>query len=74
MDAYPVKRLAVNVGTTSTTPYLTRLPLISGKVRCRLMPSKWDGGPVVVCDRESRSPGEGVQCVRSINAIGEGRW
>ena len=55
----------VNVGT---------IPLVGGKACCRLMPLGWGGGPVVVRDRESRSHGEGVQCVRSGCADRGGRW
>ena len=64
----------VNVGTISVAPqHLTGL-LDAGKVRCRLIPPEWDGGPVVVRGRESRSHGEGVQRVRRIIATCGGHW
>ncbi len=64
----------VNVGTIPVVPSPDSVYVSGGKVRCRLMLSGWDGGPVVVCGRESRLHGEGVQCVRSINADCGGRW
>jgi len=63
----------VNVGTIPMVPYPASRLLVGGKTHRRLMPLGWDGGPVVVRDRESRSHGEGVQRVRSINAKREGR-
>ncbi len=65
----------VNVGTTPAVPVLAgklHLPL-GGKARRRPMPSGWGGGPVVVGGRESRSHGEGVQRVGSVNAKRGGR-
>jgi len=70
----PSKGSRVNVGTTPTVPVPVSSPLVEGKARRRLMPSGWDGGPVVVRARESRVHGEGVQRVRSINAERGGRW
>jgi hypothetical protein len=64
----------VNVGTIPVAPSPTSSLLVGGKARRRLMPSGWDGGPVVVRGRESRSHGEGVQRVRSINADRGDRW
>ena len=64
----------VNVGTISTVLYPAGSQLVGGKARCRLMPSGWGGGPVVVRGRESRSHGEGVQCVRSRRCERGGRW
>jgi hypothetical protein len=65
----------VNVGTISMAPTPTsRLLAGVGKARCRLMSSRWGGGPVVVRDRESRSHGEGVQRVRGIIVNWGGRW
>jgi len=58
----------VNVGTIPAVPSPDSGLLVGGKARCRLMQPGWDGGPVVVRGRESRSHGEGVQCVRSIDA------
>ena len=58
----------VNVGTTPVAPSPTSNQLAEGKVRCRLMPPGWGGGPVVVRGRESRPHGEGVQRDRSIDA------
>ena len=57
----------VNVGTTVMVPIPISSLLFGGKVRRRPMLSRWGGGPVVVRGRESRSHGEGVQRVRSIN-------
>ena len=65
----PLKGLRVNVGTTSLVPAIA-----AGRICRRLMPAKWGGGPVVVRARESRVHGEGVQCVRSIDARRGGRW
>ena len=55
--------------------------LAGGKARRRLMPPGWDGGLVVVAEattgrggRESRPQGEGVQQVRSKQALRGGRW
>jgi len=64
----------VNVGTIQTAPIASSSPLDAGKVRCRLMLPGWDGGPVVVRGRESRSHGEGVQRVRGISAARGDRW
>ena len=64
----PSKGSRVNVGTISTAPYPASSQLVGGKARRRLTPPGWDGGPVVVRGRESRSHGEGVQRVRSIHA------
>jgi len=64
---------AVNVGTILMVPHLLVFGLVGGKVRRRLMPSGWGGGPVVVRGRESRSHGEGVQRDRSCDAIWGGR-
>ena len=71
---HPSNGPRVNVGTISTVPSPASGLLVGGKARRRLMLSGWDGGPVVVRDRESRSHGEGVQRVRSVNAKREGRW
>ena len=64
----------VNVGTIPMVPQPKSVLLLGGKARRRLMPLGWGGGPVVVCGRESRLHGEGVQCVRSINAESGGHW
>lgn len=64
----------VNVGTIQTAPTASSSPLDAGKASCRLMLPGWDGGPVVVRDRESRSHGEGVQRVRGISAARGDRW
>ena len=53
----------VNVGTVLLVPHRLATSQSAGKARCRLMPTGRGGGPVVVRDRESRSHGEGVQCV-----------
>ena len=71
----PSKGSKVNVGTIPLVPGRAgSQPERSGKARCRLMPAGWDGGPVVVRGRESRSHGEGAQCVRSIDADRGVRW
>jgi hypothetical protein len=71
----PSKGSKVNVGTILLVPVRSgSQPERSGKARCRLMPAGWDGGPVVVRGRESRSHGEGAQCVRSHNADRGVRW
>ena len=64
----------VNVGTIPAAPSPVSSLLSGGKARRRLMLSGWDGGPVVVRGRESRSHGEGVQRVRSDSADRGGRW
>ena len=64
----------VNVGTVLSVPSPTSIKLVGGKACCRLIPTGWGGGPVVVRDRESRSHGEGVQCVHSRTADRGGRW
>lgn len=64
----------MNVGTISAVPSPASSQLVDGKVRRRPMLPRWDGGPVVVRDRESRSHGEGVQRDRSINAEHGARW
>jgi hypothetical protein len=69
----PSKGSRVNVGTIPAVPFPASSQLVGGKARRWLMPSGWGGGPVVVRGRESRSHGEGVQRVRSINADREGR-
>jgi hypothetical protein len=69
----PSNGLGVNVGTIPAVPFPASGQLPGGKARRRLMPPGWGGGPVVVRGRESRSHGEGVQRVRSINADRGGR-
>jgi hypothetical protein len=64
----------VNVGTIPAVPSPASEMLAGGKVRCRLMPPGWGGGPVVVRGRESRLHGEGVQQVRGERADRGGRW
>jgi hypothetical protein len=64
----------VNVGTISLVPPRQSSRLEGGKARRRLMLAGWDGGPVVVRGRESRSHGEGVQRVRSQGVERGGRW
>jgi hypothetical protein len=58
----------VNVGTIPTAPSSISSQLVGGKVCCRLMPTEWGGGVVVVRGRESRLHGEGPQHVRSLQA------
>jgi hypothetical protein len=69
----PSKGSRVNVGTALAAPFPASGLLVGGKARRRLMPPGWDGGPVVVRGRESRSHGEGVQRDRSVNADRGGR-
>ena len=75
----PLNGSGVNVGTIPEVPSAPSSQLGAGKVRCRLMPPGWGGGPVVVRGRESRlhaplpSAGEGVQHARSIHADRGGR-
>ena len=64
----------VNVGTIAAVPSPASIRLVGGKARRRLMPPWWGGGSVVVRGRESRSHGEGVQRVRSNDALSGGRW
>ena len=66
--------LRVNVGTIPTVPVPASSLLAGGKARRRSTLPGWDGGPVVVRGRESRSHGEGVQRDRSICAERGGRW
>ena len=70
----PSKGSRVNVGTIPAVPVPASSQLVGGNARRRLMPSGWDGGPVVVRARESRAHGEGVQRVRSVNVDRGGRW
>jgi hypothetical protein len=63
--------LNVNVGTILIAP--SRVRRSEGKTHRRLMPSRRDGGPVVVSGRESRLHGEGVQCARGFIADEGGR-
>jgi hypothetical protein len=71
---HPSNGSRVNVGTTRLVPLPARSQRVGGKACRQLMPTGWDGGVVVVRGRESRSHGEGPQCVRSINADRGGRW
>jgi hypothetical protein len=70
---HPMNGLGVNVGTIPTAPSSVSCQLIGGKVCCRLMPTEWGGGVVVVRGRESRLHGEGPQHVCSIQADRGGR-
>lgn len=70
---HPSNGPMVNVGTKPMAPYPVSIRLTGGKARRRLMPSAWDGGPVVVRGRESRPHGEGVQRVRGFQATRGGR-
>ena len=64
----PTNGSGVNVGTIPTVPSSVSCQLTDGKVCCRLIPTEWGGGVVVVRGRESRLHGEGPQHVRSIQA------
>ena len=70
----PSKGSRVNVGTILLVPEPADSQSAGGKTRCRLMPSGWGGGPVVVRARESLAHGEGVQRVRSDTADRGVRW
>jgi hypothetical protein len=70
----PSKGSGMNVGTISLVPPRYPARVADGKICRRLTPTGWDGGSVVVRGRESRSHGEGTQCVRSINADRGARW
>ena len=65
LDASPVDRLVVNVGTIPTLPFPPPIQGGGGQARRRLLASGWDGALVVVRGRESRSHGEGGQRVRN---------
>lgn len=64
---HPSNGPRVNVGTNPAVPSPARL-LAGRNARGRPMPSGWDGGGVIVRDRESRSHGEGPQCACRVNA------
>lgn len=70
---HPSNGLGVNVGTIPAVPLAARSLWGVGNVRCRPMLPGWDGGSVVVWDRESRSQGEGIQRVRGITVARGGR-
>lgn len=70
----PLNGWRVNVGTIPPAPLPRPARVEGGKVRRRLMPAGWSGGPVVVRGRESRPHGEGVQRVRSRISDRGGRW
>lgn len=70
----PSKGSRVNVGTLSLVPPRDPDWMADGKTCRRSTPTRRGGGPVVVRARESRAHGEGVQCVRSIDAQRGGRW
>jgi len=65
LDAHPVNRFMVNVGTLPESPFPPPSQGGDGQVRRRLMAPGGDGGSVVVRGRESRPHGEGTQRVRS---------
>src|SRR5487761_1095012 len=66
LDADPVDRCVVNVGTAWALPYLPTSQVGSGKDRRHPMAPRRDGASVVVRGRESRLHGEGRQRVRSL--------
>ena len=69
----PSNGSGVNVGTIPPVPFPGSSRLPGGKAHRRPMSAGWGGGPVVVRGRENRPHGEGVQCVRSIDASPGGR-
>jgi len=70
----PMSGHAVNVGTVSPVPSPASRVLAGGNARCRRMPARRDGGPVVVRAGESPAHGEGVQQVRGKRVARGGRW
>src|SRR5262249_42009730 len=64
LDAYPVERRMVNVGTVAEPPNLPANRTGNGKARCQLTARRRGGALVVVRGRESRPHGEGGQRVR----------
>lgn len=64
LGADPIDRDMVNVGTILGSPFPSCCQHEDGQAHRRLMALGWDGGFVVVRDRESRSHGEGTQPVR----------
>jgi hypothetical protein len=65
LDADPVERSVVNVGTSTRPPVITVSQTGRGQAHARLSGVCWGGAAVVVRDRESRSHGQGRQRVRS---------
>jgi len=65
LDADPINRDMVNVGTVSGSPYSSCCLHEDGQAHRQLMTPRRGGGSVVVRGRESRSHGEGTQRVRS---------
>jgi hypothetical protein len=74
LGTYLVERFKVNVGTISMVPSPASRALADGKICRRSRPPRWGGGVVVVRGQESWLHGEGLQCVRSVNADRGGRW
>ncbi len=70
LDAHPVDRDVVNVGTALGSPFLPPIVGGGGQARCRLMAPGRGGGSVVVRGRESRPHGEGTQ---RASCVGAGR-
>jgi hypothetical protein len=67
----PSNGLRVNVGTIPAVPSPASRQLVGGKASRRLTPPGWDGGPVVVRGRESRSHGEGSSVFAASTPIEE---
>jgi len=65
LDADPVDRNTVNMGTIPGPSHPSCCQHGDGQVHRRLMTPGWGGGSVVVRGRESRLHGEGTQRVRS---------
>jgi hypothetical protein len=75
LDADPVNRDMVNVGTISGPSFPSCSQHEDGQVHRRLMAPGWGGGSVVVRGRESRPHGEGTQRIRSRRTgMPGGRW
>jgi hypothetical protein len=65
LGASPVKRSAVNVGTTSGPPFPSIVQIEGGQARRQPIALRWGGVLVVVGGQESWPQGEGGQRVRS---------
>jgi len=65
LDAAPVNRHTVNMGTIFGTPSPPPIQGGDGQARRRLTAQRWGGGSVVVRGWESQPHGEGIQRSRS---------
>jgi hypothetical protein len=75
LGASPVKRSAVNAGTTSGPPSPSIVQIDDGQARRQPIILRWGGVLVVVGGQESWPQGEGGQRVRSSGTgMSGGRW